>query len=188
MKFGRRCKSSCYGSLVKSERDTSPCQLQRKHQSDDYHLIRAYPKFDLLSCPLGLFSKQDLLELVIGQIDKRQVVLAHQNLHGMALLQKSEDLQAFYRTVDYCYIDGMPLVWLARLCGFPASGVHRNTQLDWFPNLLQKLNEGRGKIFFLGAPPQTTGKILQYLKETYPGLAVFAHHGFFTSSEADSVC
>jgi N-acetylglucosaminyldiphosphoundecaprenol N-acetyl-beta-D-mannosaminyltransferase len=159
-----------------------------QYHSDDYHLmIRAYPKFNLLSCPLGLFSKQDLLELVIEQIGKRQVILAHQNLHGMALLQKSEDLQAFYRTADYCYIDGMPLVWLARLCGFPASGVHRNTQLDWFPNLLQKLSEGRSKVFFLGAPPQTTEKIVQYLKDTYPGLTVFAHHGFFTPSEADGV-
>ncbi len=37
----------------------------------------------------------------------------------------------------------MPLVWLARLCGFPASSVHRNTQLDWFPDLLQKLSEGQ---------------------------------------------
>jgi N-acetylglucosaminyldiphosphoundecaprenol N-acetyl-beta-D-mannosaminyltransferase len=150
-------------------------------------MTRAYPKFNLLSCPLRLFSKQDLLELVAEQIDKRQIILTYQNLHGMALLQHSKDLQTFYRTADYCYIDGMPLVWLARLCGFPASSVHRNTQLDWFPDLLQKLSEGKRKVFFLGAPPQTTGKILLHLKEAYPGLAAFAHHGFFTPSEADSV-
>jgi N-acetylglucosaminyldiphosphoundecaprenol N-acetyl-beta-D-mannosaminyltransferase len=150
-------------------------------------MIRTYPTFDLLSCPLKLLSKQDLIELILGHIDNRQIILAHQNLHGVALLQNSEDLQTFYRTADYCYIDGMPLIWLARLCGFPASRIHRNTQLDWVPDLLRRLSEEKRKVFFLGAPPPTTEKILQHLKESYPGLVVSVHHGFFASAEAQDV-
>jgi N-acetylglucosaminyldiphosphoundecaprenol N-acetyl-beta-D-mannosaminyltransferase len=149
--------------------------------------MQVYPKFELLSCPLQLLTKQDLLELVAAQIDERQIVLAHQNLHGMALTQRSNHLKAFYRAADYCYIDGMPLVWLARLCGFPASGVHRNTQLDWLPALLRKLSEPGRKVFFLGGPPQVTDRILEYLRARYPNLVFFAHHGFLSPNEAHSV-
>jgi N-acetylglucosaminyldiphosphoundecaprenol N-acetyl-beta-D-mannosaminyltransferase len=137
------------------------------------------PPLTLLSCRLELYTKRDLVTLVVSEIHRRQVVLAHQNLHGMALLQKSDALKAFYRDANYCYIDGMPLIWLAKLCGFPARRVHRNTQLDWLPDLLTELGRQGRSLFFLGGPPQSTGKILRHLNEEYPGITVNAHHGYF---------
>jgi len=149
--------------------------------------MRGYPKFQLLSCPLQLMSKEELLDIVTGPRDTKGIVLANQNLHGMALLQRSDDLRSFYRNSHFCYIDGMPLVWLAKLCGFPAESSHRTTHLDWFPELLQRLaSEGRS-LFFLGSPPKVTEKIVNYLRESYPGLKLHAHHGYFEPEESERI-
>jgi N-acetylglucosaminyldiphosphoundecaprenol N-acetyl-beta-D-mannosaminyltransferase len=145
---------------------------------------QAHPTIRLLSCPIQLFTKQDLLNLVVQNIKVGQVILAHQNLHGAALLRQSTALQRFFEIADYCSIDGMPFVWLARLCGFPARPVHRNTQLDWISDLLARLSEARSKLFFIGSPPDTAEKISLYLQHTYPGLEVYVHHGYLSPDDA----
>ena len=121
------------------------------------------------------------------QMSKRQVVIAHQNLHGAALLRKSPPLRAFFREAQFCYIDGMPLVWLASLCGFPAQRVHRNTQLDWLPSVLEEMSRRGMKLYFVGSPPATVERIKQYFAQEYSGLEFRAHHGFITEAEEEAL-
>ena len=145
------------------------------------------PTLTLMSCPLQLYTKHDLVRLVISKMGNRRIILAHQNLYGMALLQRSKTLKDFYRNATYCYIDGMPLVWLASLCGFPAKRSHRNTQLDWLPSLLRELSSQGRRLFFFGGPPKWTGDIIRHLNEEYPGIKAFAHHGYFAASSSGEI-
>ena len=53
------------------------------------------PTLTLMSCPLQLYTKHDLVRLVISKMGNRRIILAHQNLYGMALLQRSKTLKDF---------------------------------------------------------------------------------------------
>ena len=135
-------------------------------------------KIKLLSTQVELLTKQDLIELVLLGMVKRQVIVAHHNLHSAALLRKSVQLSSFFLSVTHCYIDGMPIVWLARFCGFPARREHRNTQLDWVSDLLRATAAAGKKVFYVGGTEPIAAMVQTYLEQAYPNLKIKVHHGY----------
>jgi N-acetylglucosaminyldiphosphoundecaprenol N-acetyl-beta-D-mannosaminyltransferase len=145
---------------------------------------KSFPRLRLLSSPTQLLTRQDLTDLVLQGMEARQMVLGHINLHGAAILRRLPAVREFLESVDYAYMDGMPFVWLAWLCGFPASRSHRNTGLDWIPTLLEELGRRQRSVFFVGGNPETADKVGGYLTKAYPGLRSTAHHGYLSTIES----
>ena len=71
-------------------------------------------------------------ELVEQGIRERQKwIIANHNLHSVYLFHRHAKLREFYSQVHWTYVDGMPLVALGRLYGYPLQREQRVTNADW---------------------------------------------------------
>jgi N-acetylglucosaminyldiphosphoundecaprenol N-acetyl-beta-D-mannosaminyltransferase len=70
-----------------------------------------------------------------GVRDHRNWIIANHNLHSLYLLHRHPELREFYSGVQWTHIDGMPLVALGRLYGYPLERRHRVTLVDGMARL-----------------------------------------------------
>jgi N-acetylglucosaminyldiphosphoundecaprenol N-acetyl-beta-D-mannosaminyltransferase len=93
-------------------------------------------------------------------------------------------MREFYRLADYSHIDGMSLIMLGRVLGFPLKRDHRTGYMDFLP-LLAKEAASRGwRIFYLGSRSGVAEKAARILRERYAGLQILTHHGHFNAERA----
>ena len=145
--------------------------------------MRVPPRVELLSCPIHFASRDELIGIILKGMVQRSIVVSHQNLHGLFLLRRSQELRTFYNSCHLCYVDGMPIIWLAKLCGFTVGPEHRNTQLDWLNSLLEHVNSSRMKMFFLGGTAAVAERSKQFMNQHYPDITFAAHHGFLDGTD-----
>jgi len=140
-----------------------------------------------LGLRLHLATRNELLHLVAHQIEKRrQVILANHNLHSLYLFLRQPALRDFYSRAEFCHIDGMPLVLLARLFGFPAKRYHRVTYVDLVQPLMARAAHHSWRIFYLGSARGVAEQGAAVLRAAYPGLQIRTMHGYFsTEKESD---
>jgi N-acetylglucosaminyldiphosphoundecaprenol N-acetyl-beta-D-mannosaminyltransferase len=137
----------------------------------------------LLGAPAQALTIPELTERVTAAIASGQgLVIGNQNLHSVAIYHRDAAMREFYAAADVVHMDGMPLVWWARLMGEPVGREHRVTYLDWLPSLLRRAAERRWRIFYLGSRPGVGERAAETLRERYPGLDVTVHHGFFDAT------
>jgi N-acetylglucosaminyldiphosphoundecaprenol N-acetyl-beta-D-mannosaminyltransferase len=104
------------------------------------------------------------------------------NTAKLVYAQSDEELRA---ALDECHIvnvDGMGVVWGARLLGFNIP--ERVAGIDLFHHLLQ-LGERRGfPVFLLGAREDVVNQTRECLAGQYPKLCIAGHHhGYFWKNE-----
>ncbi len=63
-----------------------------------------------------------------GISEQRNWIIANHNLHSLYLFHRHPKLREFYAQVRWTHIDGMPLVALGRLYGYPLERGHRVTR------------------------------------------------------------
>lgn len=115
-----------------------------------------------------------------------RLLIGYHNLHSVYLFHRDARMRAFYSAADLVHIDGMPLVWLASLLGYPVAKEHRVTYVDWFPLLASMLDEKKWRLFGLGASPEVASEAEKHVISTYPGIQVRFHHGYFAGETGGS--
>jgi len=78
-----------------------------------------------------------------------------------------------YRSADFVFPDGFPVLVSSRLLGKRIS--ERVTGADLFPSVCRRLAAGGGKAFVLGGKPGGEERICQKLSRKYAGLNVLAY-------------
>src|SRR5450631_4619518 len=74
-------------------------------------------------------SIPEMNKLVEQGIRERQKwIIANHNLHSVYLLHRHPKLREFYSQAHWTYVDGMPLVALSRLYGYPLQREQRVTK------------------------------------------------------------
>jgi N-acetylglucosaminyldiphosphoundecaprenol N-acetyl-beta-D-mannosaminyltransferase len=137
-----------------------------------------------LGLRLHLATRNELLHLVAHQMEKRrQVILANHNLHSLYLFLRQPALRDFYSRAEFCHIDGMPLVLLARLFGFPAKRNHRVTYVDLMHPLMARAAHQSWRIFYLGSARGVAEQGAAVLRAAYPGLQIRTMHGYFSTEK-----
>jgi N-acetylglucosaminyldiphosphoundecaprenol N-acetyl-beta-D-mannosaminyltransferase len=96
-------------------------------------------------------------------------------------------MRRFYCQSVYTYIDGMSLVFLARVLGIPLKRCHRATSLDWFEDLLRLAERKSWRIYFLGGRPEVADEVRDYFCALFPGLKIRSHHGYDAFSPETTV-
>jgi N-acetylglucosaminyldiphosphoundecaprenol N-acetyl-beta-D-mannosaminyltransferase len=86
-----------------------------------------------------------------GVRDHRNWIIANHNLHSLYLLHRHPELREFYSGVQWTHIDGMPLVALGRLYGYPLERRHRVTLVDWTYPLMELAASKGWRVFHLGS-------------------------------------
>lgn len=116
----------------------------------------------------------------------KHIIVAYHNLHSVYLFQKDSVFREFYAKANTIHIDGMFLVYLARLFDFHVRPEHRVTYIDWiYPLMKESANEG-WKVFYLGGRPGVAEKAAEILKQKYSGLCIETHHGYFDKTNAEN--
>ncbi|MFT4153206.1 WecB/TagA/CpsF family glycosyltransferase [Parafilimonas sp.] len=138
--------------------------------------------YKLLGTEVNPYSLAGLLQVIKKSIDNHeQLIVASQNLHSIYLLHKSKDLQAL-QSLAIKRVDGMPIVYMGRLLGYPLEKDHRITWVDLIHPLMKTAAENGWRVFYLGADEKSVSKGMEALRIEYPSLKIDYRNGFFDAA------
>lgn len=125
-------------------------------------------------------TMEDLHKAIVDAVSQQgQVIIAHHNLHSVALCQRNERMRDFYSAASLVHVDGMSLVFIGRLLGRPLNRSHRVTYVDWIRPLMQLISTHNYRVFYLGSKPDIGVQAAEKLVEAFPNLTISVHHGYF---------
>jgi N-acetylglucosaminyldiphosphoundecaprenol N-acetyl-beta-D-mannosaminyltransferase len=135
---------------------------------------------DVLGIEITAASIEELNAIIRSAVTgKERWILANHNLHSVYLYHRDPKLRRFFADARLAHIDGMSLVFLARLLGYPLSREQRVTYVDWIRPLMAEAEESRWRIFFLGSKPGVGEAAATALTQEFPQLELAVHHGYF---------
>ncbi len=155
---------------------------------EDVSTILQSRKYRLGQFRLDLLTLSELMSLFGHAIRCRfSMVVLHHNLHGLYVQQQMPHLNEIYDNADWVYIDGMPLIWLARAAGLSATASHRITLLDCFEKLLAGAEDHGWRVFYFGGKEEVLTEGLTAIQARFPSLAIIGHDGYVDSNREDSL-
>jgi N-acetylglucosaminyldiphosphoundecaprenol N-acetyl-beta-D-mannosaminyltransferase len=133
---------------------------------------------------LGVTLQPRTLEELNGLVeqgirDNEHSIIANHNLHSLYLFHRHAKMRAFYNQARWTHIDGMPLVALGRLYGFPLQRKHRVTLADWTYPLMELAARKGWRVFHLGASRGSAELGVSKLRQMYPTLQIEVSEGYF---------
>lgn len=131
-----------------------------------------------------LAELQDLVARLVQMNGK--AVIANHNLHSLYLFHRQAQLRDFYAESDWTHIDGMPIVFLARLFGYPATSDHRVTYADWFPVLMESAAAEQWRVYYLGSAPGVAERGAELLRSKHPQLQIRTRDGYFNAQRGSA--
>lgn len=141
------------------------------------------PSIEFLDTPVHPWTMAQTVAEIARRMDAglftQHVVI---NVAKLVNMRKDPRLREAVTECDIINIDGMGVVWGARLLGYPVP--ERVAGIDLFFEIL-RLAEQRGwSAFFLGARPAVVDRAVANVQARYPQLKVAGwHHGYFWDDE-----
>lgn len=144
-------------------------------------------RIELFNCPMDTMTmKQSVDELELRIFQKQFVQHSVVNVAKIVNMQSDEILSKSVKSCDIINIDGMGLVWGARLLGYMVP--ERVAGVDLFHELLAMSASNNFSVYLLGATDQVVAKTAATVEAQYPGLNVAGyHHGYFWDDEEKMV-
>ena len=141
----------------------------------------------MMGTPLDLLSMAETVALAEGAMRSRQrlqqVVI---NVAKLVSMRANPDLQMDVAESDVISIDGMGVLWAARLLGFDAK--ERVTGIDLMHALIARCAHNGFKPYFLGAREDILQKAMAKLRQAHPGLEIAGYrNGYFSQEEEEQV-
>ncbi len=152
-----------------------------------YERLTRERRYRLLDQPVDLLSEPELTSVAIDlAVQERPLHIAHVNLNSLVIARRDLRYAEFYERASVCPIDGMPVVWMARLCGIPARHRHRVTYVDWIWPLMSAASEAGLRVFFLGSRPGVGARAAAVIRERISEIEIGYHHGYFDAERGSS--
>jgi len=140
--------------------------------------------YSILGTKVCAFTNESLTGILENLIDKNEKhIIANHNLHSLYLFNKNDTFRDFFSQINYVHIDGMAIVYLGRLLGYPLVRGNRITYLDWCDKIFKLAVKKNFRIFYLGSTPESGKTGVDVLKRNYPSLKLFWHHGYFDANK-----
>jgi len=137
-------------------------------------------RFKLLGTVIDALTLDVFLDALGEAVSARkQLTVFNHNVHSLALFQRDEGLRQAFEGADLVFVDGAPVVALARLLGHRVSLQHRLAVLDWFWPLLRRAAAEGWRIVHIGSVPPVIDVALQQVKSVVPSVDFVAYPGFF---------
>lgn len=135
--------------------------------------------YKFLGVQVDALAIPELNSLITESIEQdKKWIIANHNLHSLYLYHHSSKMRAFYAKADYVHIDGMPLVFLGKLLGFPLKREQRVTYADWVWPLMSEAAQRGWRVFYLGSKPGVAEQGARILREKFAGLQIATAHGY----------
>jgi N-acetylglucosaminyldiphosphoundecaprenol N-acetyl-beta-D-mannosaminyltransferase len=110
-------------------------------------------------------------EILVRTQKGDRLMVVTPNVDHFLRWQESEDFRNLYSFSDYCLVDGMPLIWLARI--LRNIRVQRITGVDLSHHLLSKANEYDLPIAIIGGTAAVLEKASKNIEKTFPSIDLF---------------
>ncbi|MEH1796762.1 MULTISPECIES: WecB/TagA/CpsF family glycosyltransferase [unclassified Nostoc] len=135
--------------------------------------------YKLLGVKVDALSIPELNLLIEESIDKNEKwIIANHNLHSLYLFHNDPKMQSFYAQAEYIHIDGMPLLFIGKLLGFPMKREQRVTYADWVWPLMEEAANKGWRVFYLGSKPGVAEQGASILHQRFPSLQIACAHGY----------
>ena len=129
------------------------------------------PAITLMGCRIDNLSMEETLAR-IGEFIRSGRPHQHVVVNVDKLVKASRDA-GLRRIINKCAlvnVDGMPVVWAARLLGRPLK--ERVAGVDLFEALMRRASEAGWRVFLLGARKEVVSLVADTYRRRYPGLVV----------------
>lgn len=100
----------------------------------------------------------------------RPKVVVTPNVDHIVRLDAQAEFKQLYKTADYIYADGMPVVWASRMSS--ARLPERVTGADLFVSLCRSAVTEKLRVFMLGGMPGQEAELKADFARVYPGLEI----------------
>lgn len=142
--------------------------------------MKKITSYKLLGLRVNAMTLPDLQAVAAEAIEGSQrCLIANHNLHSTYLYHHDARMREFYGKARYVQIDGMPLILLGKLWGYPLGAEHRLDAVDWVPWLMAEAARRGWRVFHLGSKPGVAERGAEILRTRSPGLKISTAHGFF---------
>ncbi len=140
-------------------------------------------QIELFGTRLDSFTMAETVELINKRIAKRHFTQhAVVNVAKLVNMKQDTELRASVTDCDIINIDGMGVVWGARLLGLAVP--ERVSGVDLFHHLLEMSAGNSYSVFLLGAKMDIVTKVSEIVSQQYPALKIAGlHHGYFWDDE-----
>jgi N-acetylglucosaminyldiphosphoundecaprenol N-acetyl-beta-D-mannosaminyltransferase len=146
------------------------------------------PRWPLLGTYVDGFTLSGFLSTVRAGVERnRRTLIANHNVNSLALYQRDAEFRLLYSRTDYVFIDGTPVVGLARLFGAHAHTRHRVAVLDWIWPLFALAEREGWSVVHLGGAEDVLERASQRAAGRHPHLWLTTIHGYFGAEENDAV-
>jgi N-acetylglucosaminyldiphosphoundecaprenol N-acetyl-beta-D-mannosaminyltransferase len=140
-------------------------------------------RIELFGCPMDVATMGETVEWISNRISSghftQHVVV---NVAKIVNMQSDVELATSVRSSDIVNIDGMGVVWGARILGYDVR--ERVAGVDLFERLLEDAAQRGFPVFFLGATNEVIEQVAARCIGRHPGLQLVGyHHGYFWHDE-----
>lgn len=137
---------------------------------------------NIMGVRVCLATMSDYHQMIREAIEtRRKVVITSQNLHGIYVYHRTPEVRALHAQA-IPRVDGMSLVFIARVLGISMSREHRLTWVDWIHPFMEEVERRSWRLYYLGSEPGVAEQGIKRLRVAYPKLDIFGHHGHFDST------
>lgn len=145
------------------------------------------PDHDCLGFRVNPATIDNYVEAASVAVRHRQpLTVFYHNLHSLYAYFLSADLRRCYDKFKVL-VDGMPVIWLLKLCGHDVSRDQRITYVDFIWPLLERARDENWRVYHLGQSNEVQQQALQVIRDRLPGLEIGGHHGYFNLQD-DAAC
>lgn len=125
-------------------------------------------EIDFLGIRINNLSIEEILDHVDYCIkQKKPCQIVGLNIDQAVRVIENDYSKKIFDEAELVFVDGMPIVWLAKMLGYPA--VNRVAGPDLMMRLCKHAGEKNYRIFILGAGPGVAAQAAENLKKLYPG-------------------
>lgn len=140
-------------------------------------------RIEMMNCPMDCATMDETVEAISKRISDgiftQHVVV---NVAKIVNMQSDPELAESVKYCDIINIDGMGVVWGARMLGYNVP--ERVAGIDLFHALNARAATENQSVYYLGAKQDIVEKAAQKMQELYPGLNIAGyHHGYFWDDE-----
>ncbi len=140
-------------------------------------------RIKIFNCPMDICTMQETVDYIKTAVGNRKftqhVVI---NVAKLMNMRKDPQLASSVTQCDMVNIDGMGVVWGARLLGYKVP--ERVAGVDLFFHLNAMAEEMQFPVFYLGAREEVVEKTAQIMQKKHPQLILAGHHhGYFWEDE-----
>jgi len=140
-------------------------------------------RINVLGCPMDATTMSQTVDTIKEAILKNEFIQhVVVNVAKVVNMRKDPELAESVTQCDIINIDGMGVVWGARLLGNEVP--ERVAGVDLFYELNAMAEKEGLPVFYLGAKPEVVEKTCAIMKANHPSLTIAGvHHGYFWDDE-----